>query len=143
MAQVRQSAACLRIHGKDLDPDGITRVLGATPSKTIRKGQEIPAKAPSSLGIAKAGMWKLQASDRTPEDLDGQIEEILAQTTNDMAIWRGIGENYRIDLFCGLFMGLTNEGMSLSAGSLAALGERGIRLEIDIYSGCDGAEPDI
>src|SRR5687767_13216126 len=110
MAQVKQSAACLRIYGDDLDPGEITRLLGATPTKALRKGEEIVGKVTGHARIAKAGMWRRKASDRTPEDLDGQIEEILSQMTSDLAIWRRIGENYPMDLFCGLFMGVTNEG---------------------------------
>jgi hypothetical protein len=73
--------------------------------------------------------------------MDGQIQEILSQTTQDLAVWRSIGEKHQIDLFCGLFLGGRNEGMSLSAKSLAALGERGIELALDIYSGYDDEEP--
>jgi hypothetical protein len=58
-----------------------------------------------------------------------------------LAIWRSIGEKHEIDLFCGLFLGVSNEGMSLSSKSLAALGVRGIELALDIYSGDDEDEP--
>lgn len=141
MAQVERSVACLRIHGDDLDPQDITRLLGATPTWFQRKGDETVLKPTGSIRIAKSGMWTLRASDRSPEDLDGQIEEILSQTTSDLAVWKRIGETcQQIDLFCGLFLHETNEGMTLSAKSLAALGERGIRLDLDIYSG--GREDD-
>ena len=137
MAQVRKSAACMRIHGDDLDPEEITRLLGATPTRAIRKDEKIVGQVTGRVRVAKSGLWQLKVSDRTPEDLDGQIEEILSQMTDDLAIWRGISETYPMDLFCGLFLGVHNEGMSLSAKSLAALGERGIELDLDIYSGSD------
>ncbi len=138
MAQVERSLACLRIHGEDLDPEEITRLLVATPTETVRKGEETyVCKRTGYVRIAKAGMWSLRASERTPEDLDSQIEEILGQATGDLSVWRSLGEKYPMDLFCGLFLGVSNEGMSLTAKSLAALGERGIELELDIYSGGD------
>ncbi|WP_035612076.1 DUF4279 domain-containing protein [Haloferula sp. BvORR071] len=140
MAQVERSAACLRIHGEDLDPGEITRLLGVTPTYTTRKGEKLGGEVGGRVRIAKAGMWSIEASERSPEDLDGQIEEILSQATGDPAVWRTLGEKYPMDLFCGLFLGVTNEGMSLSAKSLAALGERGIELELDIYSGGDEDE---
>jgi hypothetical protein len=40
-----------------------------------------------------------------------------------------------MDMFCGLFMKNENEGLSLSAESLAMLGERSIELSLDIYDG--------
>ncbi len=83
------------------------------------------------------GVWRLQATDREPEDMDSQIREILSQTTSDLAVWRSIAEKHKIDLFCGLFLGGSNEGMTLSPQSLLALGERGIEMGLDIYSGHD------
>ena len=50
-------------------------------------------------------------------------------------MWRSITERYGIDLFCGLFMRVGNEGLSLSPQSLAALGRRQIELGLDIYGG--------
>jgi|SRR6266567_5423665 len=137
MAHVQRSVVTLRIGGDDLIPDEITRLLGATPTHTQVKGEKIVGKKTGHVRIAKRGMWRLCAADREPEDMDGQIQEILSQTTGDLAVWRGIAEKHEIDLFCGLFLGGSNEGMTLSAQSLAALGERGIEIGLDIYSGHD------
>ncbi len=141
MAHVQRSVVTLRIGSDDLIPDEITRLLGATPTKTQTKGEKIVGQKTGHVRIAKMGMWRLCAKDREPEDMDGQIQEILSQTTSDLTVWRSIGEKHQIDLFCGLFLGVSNEGMSLAAKSLAALGERGIELALDIYSGHDDDEP--
>jgi Domain of unknown function (DUF4279) len=134
MAKVQRSAVSLRIISEDLDPDEITRLLGATPAHTQIKGEKIVGKNTGYIKIAKFGMWQLWASDREPGDLNDQIQEILSQTTSDLAVWRSIAQKHRIDLFCGLFLRDINEGMTLSPESLAALGERGIDLALDIYS---------
>jgi hypothetical protein len=141
MAQVQRSVVTLRIRSDDLIPDEITRLLGATPTHAQIKGEKIVGRKTGHVRIAKMGMWRLSANDREPEDMDDQIEEILSQTTSDLTIWRSIAEEHEIDLFCGLFLGVSNEGMSLSSKSLAALGERGIELALDIYSGNDEDEP--
>lgn len=141
MAHVQRSVVTLRIGSEDLIPDEITKLLGATPTHTQTKGEQIVGRKTGHVRIAKMGMWRLCAKDREPEDMDGQIEELLRQTTSDLAVWRSIGEKHEIDLFCGLFLGVSNEGMSLSSKSLAALGERGIQLALDIYSGDDEDEP--
>jgi hypothetical protein len=46
---------------------------------------------------------------------------------------RLLESKYRIDLFCGLFMEGTNEGLQISPETLHALGERGISLGLDMY----------
>jgi hypothetical protein len=87
------------------------------------------------------GIWMLEAEDREPEGMNGQVQELLGQLTSDLAVWKSIGKKYQIDLFCGIFLGGSNEGMTLSAACLAALGERGIEMGLDIYSGHDEGEP--
>jgi hypothetical protein len=140
MAQVQRSKVTLRVGSEDLIPNEITRLLGATPTNIRMKGEKIVGKITGHVRQVKDGLWRLSASVREPEDMDGQIEEILSQATNDLSVWRRIGEQHQIDLYCGLFLGGSNEGMSLSAKSLAALGERGIELVLDIYSGDDDDE---
>ena len=83
-------------------------------------------------------MWSLHSVDQEPENLDGQIEEILAKVTGDIETWQALGRRYRPDLFCGLFMEGGNEGLVISPASLVALGERGIELALDVY----GSEPE-
>lgn len=134
------SAVTLRICGDDLLPDEITRLLGVSPTRAQTKGDEIIGKTTGQVRIAKAGMWRLSSPDREPEDIDGQIREILGLATNDLAVWQDITQRYRADLFCGLFMRVSNEGLSISAASLQALGVRGIELSLDIYGGNDAED---
>jgi hypothetical protein len=123
----------LRISGDTLVAAEITQLLGAPPTESETKGQEIVGRTTGHRRIAKGGMWRLCASDREPEDMDAQIQELLGQVTSDLSVWQKIAHRYDIDLFCGLFMGDTNDGMILSPDSLVALGERRIELQLDIY----------
>jgi hypothetical protein len=133
MAQVQKSVVTLCIAGDDLVPDEITRLLGASPTHAQRKGDRIVGRKTGHVGIAAFGMWRLCASDREPEDMDGQIQETLSKLTNDLAVWQTITGRYQVDLFCGLFMDGINEGLTISSQSLAALGARGIEIGLDIY----------
>jgi hypothetical protein len=135
MAQLQESAVTLRIIGDDLIPDEITRLLGASPTHAETKGDKIVGKKTGYVRIAKKGMWRLCTRDRVPEDIDGQIHEILGQMTDDLSVWQNITKKYHADLFCGLFMRVSNEGLTISAQSLAALGTRGIEMDLDIYAG--------
>ena len=45
-----------------------------------------------------------------------------------------LNNQYKIDLFCGLFMNEDMGGVSLSPQPLKILADRGILLDLDIYS---------
>ena len=115
-------------------PEEVTSVLGRAPTEAQRQGQEL--RGPSGISrTAKFGMWRLRAAETKPGDLDAQVEEILAQLTDDIAIWNRLAAHYKIDLYCGWFMEKENEGLGVSASTLRKLGARGIELSLDIYSG--------
>jgi ribosomal protein L19 len=137
MSAVETSVVTLRIYGDDLVPQDITKMLGVSPTHAETKGQEIVGRKTGKVRIAKSGMWRLCASDRTPEDIDGQIREIFSQITADVAVWQSITKKYRVNLFCGLFMSEANDGLGISPQSLSVLAERGIELWFDIYAPTD------
>ena len=133
MAQIAKSAAMLRISGDKLVPTEITKILDCEPTKSHIKGENIAVNKTGKITIAKSGMWRLVASEQRPENLDAQIEELLGKLSNDLDIWQEIGSKFSVDLFVGLFMNVSNEGMELSSSSLKKLGDRGILLGMDIY----------
>ncbi len=140
MAQLDRSVVTLRIYGDDLDPSEISVLLGHAATKQQVKGESLVGKVTGHTRIANTGMWRLEVTDAMPENLDRQIAELLGKLTNDRKIWEIISNKYDIDLFCGLFMKVSNEGMSVSAESMKALGARGIELSLDIYSPDESSE---
>jgi hypothetical protein len=132
MAELSESVAGLRIVGDDLDPEEVTRLLGKAPDLARRKGEV--ALAAGRERVARTGTWMLNTDSSAPGDLDRQIDELLAGTTDDLAVWRRLADRYRIDVFCGLFMKELNEGIAISPQTLQKLAERGIRLDLDIYA---------
>ena len=132
MGAIDHSVATLRFFGDDLVPDEITALLGASPTESCRKCQELIGSKTGIVRITKTGSWRLSAARREPEDLEAQIVEILGQLTQDLSVWESLA-NYQPDLFCGLFMGSSNDGLTLSAKVLLSLGQRGIALGLDIY----------
>lgn len=133
MPSFERSRVTLRIAGDLLVPDKVSRMLGGGPTASQQKGDEMIGQSTGQVRIARTGMWTLRALTREPEDLCGQIDEILGKLTNDLAIWADVRRSFRMDLFCGLFMGSGNDGVSLPPDRLQALGERGIELALDIY----------
>ncbi|NII53789.1 DUF4279 domain-containing protein [Luteibacter sp. SG786] len=137
MPSFARSRATLRIAGELLVPDEVSRMLGSEPTDSQQKGGEILGQSTGQVRIARTGMWKLVAQTREPEDLCGQIDEILGKLTNDQDVWADIRRSFSIDLFCGLFMGSGNDGISLPPERLQDLAERGIELALDIYDSTD------
>ncbi len=136
MAQIRKSVVALRIIGDDLVPEEVTALLGTPPTRAVVKGQtgkHIVGPRVGDVKVARSGMWTLEASDREPEDMNGQIHEIFSRVTDDLSVWRSITKRFRVDLFCGLWLTGCDSGMTLSPQSLAALGERGIELGLCLY----------
>ena len=54
--------------------------------------------------------------------------------TSDLTVWKELGDRHAGHLFVGLFLAHGNEGLSISPTSLAAIAERGLALDLDIYS---------
>jgi Domain of unknown function (DUF4279) len=133
LATLQLSVAALRVFGDDVIPSEISLLLGAEPSKAAIKGEPIQASASARARTARTGSWRLQVQDREPGDPNVQVAELLGQLTTDLQVWRDLAERFQVDLFCGWFMGESNEGISLSPETLRALGERGIELQLDIY----------
>jgi hypothetical protein len=133
MAQLNRSVAALRITGEALRPEDITALLGHKPTRAQTKGEELVGRVTGNKRIAKFGMWLLEATPSEPESLDAQIEELLGKLTADLSAWAHINDSHEVDLFCGLFMDGSNEGLSVSPTSLQSLGQRGIELALDIY----------
>lgn len=131
MGPVKRSKVSLRIGGIDLNPDEITNLLGCQPTRVRTRGTAIKT---GSDFISPSGGWSLHVTESSPEDLDGQIAELLSKLTSDLEVWALIGSRFKLDIFCGLFMSNGNQGLSLSVASLDALSRRGIELCLDIYA---------
>lgn len=127
MARLHESMASLRIGGDALEPDEISTLLGCEPSSKYRKGE---ARG-KGRAIAKTGSWQLDATNKAPGDLDAQIREIFEQINFEH--WSSVIDRYEVDVFCGLFMSVSDEGFSISADVLKNLGERRIQLDVCLY----------
>lgn len=134
MNYVHKTVASLRFFGDDLDPEEITSMLGVKPTVGVRKG----GKWITSIGtekIARRGSWRIKIDDRSPGDLDAQIANLLAPLTTDLVVWENLSSRFDADIFLGLFLHESNEGISLSPDTLRAVGSRGLELDLNIYGG--------
>jgi hypothetical protein len=132
VGELHRSAATLRIMGDSLDPDEVTRLLGATPTSTRIKGKPWK-KAGGREHIARKGSWQLDAEDREPADINDQVRELLEKLTDDLEVWSSLTHRFQVELFCGWFMHGGDEGIGVSPSTMTALSQRGIELGICIY----------
>lgn len=123
----------MRYFGDDLEPNSLTSALGKPPTKSTTKGEVTKNQKTGSVRVAKFGSWLYGVERREPGDLDGQIEELFGALTADLSVWRQLAEKYKPDLFVGLFMKESNEGIEVSARCLEILVTRGVSLSLDIY----------
>lgn len=71
--------ATLRFVGDDLDPDEISRILEARPTKAHRKGEKFVAGPRSPEAIGKTGIWYLSTRRRLESPhLSDHLEKIIA-----------------------------------------------------------------
>ncbi len=130
---VSRSTARLRVLGDDLDPNAVTKLLECEPTSSNRKGDRRKGGTTGNEYLQKTGSWTLRSSSIEEEDLDSQLRGLLARVTSDLEVWRALGSEYSVNVFCGLFMGSSNQGLQLSRSTLKMLVERGIELQFDIY----------
>jgi len=134
MPALEKTKATLRIHGDDLIPEEVSRLLGAQPDSAQTRGEILIGKVSGDGRVARTGRWSLQAQDRSPGDLDAQIDDIFAGLSGDPAVWAQLQSRFKLNMFCGLFMGCRNDGETISPAKLRLLGERGVELQLDIYA---------
>lgn len=132
MGTVDRSAASIRFVGDDLDPDEITRLLGAEPSFAYRRGDTVRTPNGQSR-IARYGLWRLNPADSEPANLDRQTLELLAVLTDDQSIWAELGCRFRVEMFVGLFSERINSGLGIAPETLRLLADRHISIDLDIY----------
>jgi hypothetical protein len=119
----------LRVWGNPLDPDEITRLLGHPPTNARATGEPLP-----SGHIPRSGFWGVEAPGGMRDDLDLRIAGLLMMLTDDLPIWRNLAARYDMNLFCGLFMADSNEGLTLRPATMALMAERCLPLGLDLYS---------
>jgi hypothetical protein len=135
---VSRLSIALRIQGDDLDPSEITSLLRVQPKFAARKGDQV--RRGSRAVVQRIGIWTFGLSEQSsPEwELDDVIGALLARLPAEKEIWESLSTRFKLDVFCGLFLGSDNQGADLRPETIRALAERNLALGLDIY----GPPPD-
>ena len=132
MGELIRSTTSIRIFGKNLNPDELTHLLGSQPTKAQKRG-EVITNSNGETRVAKKGCWLISYDGDDEVELEIKIESLLNKLTDDFQIWERITREYKVDIFCGLFLESFNEGYELSARLLKKMGERNLKIGFDIY----------
>lgn len=121
---------CLRFSGLDLDPDELTRLLGASPTEAHRLGDTVQIPRPPHP--ATDGTWAIHTK-RSTHDIEEQLTALFARLTSDLEVWRSLTSRYQADLFCGVFLAWFGHGFSMSPALHRALADRHLLIIFDMY----------
>jgi Domain of unknown function (DUF4279) len=133
VAHAGRVTATLVVRGEGLEPDEITRILGASPDRLHRIGDLVSSRG---TGRHKQGMWSITSIDGgIPESapLADHIAALMQRTASDHAVWRALAERFQIHIAVGWFMATWNEGVSLPPQLLEELGRRSLPVDFDVY----------
>lgn len=133
---VERAKVTLRVIGDELDPDEVSNLLQCEPTSKAKKGDIVADDGKGHQRVSPIGKWSLHSEE--PEDLalEEQVLKILSRVTEKYEVWQRLTQQYKVDLFCGVFLkeGSWNRGFSLSPTVLKELAERNLEIGFDIYS---------
>ncbi len=126
-------AVSLRVAGDALDPAEVTRLLGVQPDIAARKGDRVQRGDRTVAQHSGSWIYALGNGSSPEWDLDDAIATLLGRLPADLMVWDDLGRRFRLDLFCGLFLGSPNQGCVLRPSTLRLMADRGLKLSLDIY----------
>lgn len=133
MAAIARARVSLRVLGDGLEPEEVSALLGAEPSRSHHKGDPVPAHRGS--GVERTGAWILDSALPEKAEIEEHLEALLARVTHDPDEWLNLTERFSATVLVSAFLDRYNEGFELSPRLSQALAERGLVIAFDIYSG--------
>lgn len=119
----------LAIHGEDLEPDEISRLLGCAPTSSHRRGE------PRRLGPSwPKGAWLLSVEGEAPLGPEDLVQLLLSRLPENDDFWSQLRCRFRVQLMFGIFTKRWNRGFELSAETIQRIHRLGAGVGIDIYA---------
>ena len=131
---IDETRLTLSVHGDDLDPDEVTRLLGCSPSRSNRRGD----LRPRSGTPHPRGAWLLTLEGKAPVEPEHLLASLLDRLPSDPSVWDALRARHSVALGFGLFQEAWNRGFDLSPGVIHRVAALGLGLGFDIYA--DGDE---
>lgn len=120
----------LRIFGENVDPDRVAMAIGRAATQAYRKGDRVGQR---STAVRPKGMCIYEFKGH---NVHGQILELLAMLP-DVRSWCELVEGNVADVYCAADLEGDVAGLVIEPELLIQLGERGLALNIEVYSADD------
>jgi hypothetical protein len=120
------SSVTLQFWGDDLDPEAISKALGAEPTIAAIAGGPLKSDAGDRPGPAKTGTWSLRSSWDESETPDEKINSLFSGMTQDIRSWQNIVAAVSGRLICNVERSASRQSFQLSAPTLAMIAQRGL-----------------
>lgn len=136
MSDISEVDVSFRIHSDRLDPTEVTAQLGLIPDMAYIKGELSPPGSVTGRSYPyRTGMWLVETPLPRTAELDAHLRALLDLLGSKVAMIHAFkAQGYTIDFYCGLFLESDNEGLALSAETLARVAALGAELDLDIYA---------
>lgn len=129
---VLDSKVSLCIYKDDIDIEGLTAMLGVSPTTSRRRGDIVGKRRPVPLG-----RWELEPPDGL--DFEGKLAYLTDTTPTNPKVWDAIIQEHSIQLRCAVFLSSWTESFDLSEEWIAEAGRRHWNFSLSMYS-ADGNE---
>ena len=127
---VDESSATLCIYGHDLEPDDVSRLVGAEPTSAFRRGYKRTKSSPRM----KHGAWFLRVEGPAPMGPDDHLKTLLGLITSSRSDWQKIRRRYDVRIGIGIHFNGWNRGFDLKPETVAGVSRLGIEVGYDIYA---------
>jgi hypothetical protein len=131
---VDESKVTLALYAEALDPDAVSRLLGAQPTYAHRRGERRSERSAPH----RQGAWLLAVEGTAPTGPDELIRLLLGRFPADREFWDRLRDNYVVKVVVTVFQKLWNRGFELRAETVALVARTGALMEFDLYY--DGEE---
>jgi hypothetical protein len=126
---VDKTSFTLGIHGEDLDPDEISRLLGCAPTSAHRRGEPRRSGSPWPKGG-----WLLSVEGKAPVGPEELVHLLLDRLPGDERFWSDLRKRYHVRLSFGVFTERWNRGFELSGDAVRRINIVGAGVGFDIYA---------
>lgn len=121
----------LRIFGDELDPEGVSALLGGVPTHSHRKDEV----GDGDTSPAGTGTWVLEAALPDSAEIEEAVADLFGRLTSDLDEWATLSAEFAVDIRCELELveGVGDgDGFDLSPRLAVALAERGVVLSFSL-----------
>lgn len=132
---LRRACVSLAIHGDHLVPDELTSLLGCQPDVGVRK-DETYSTSSGGTREARSGLWISRGCYREPPCIDKQIADLLNGLPGEHTLWTRLTTDFDCYINVGVWFmeDSWTGGFGLQAQTLRMLGERGLKVDFDMYA---------